>query len=136
MKLNTSRLAMAMALIAGSCSFMQDACANTPIFVYANRDLMLSFRKTGADLIGSTSTNNLEVNVGQASIYYSALPGSTNVISQYSISQLTNAFDSLNDLSWSVGGCVPANDTGNTSVPLKTLWVTAPRVNPVVQAAP
>src|SRR6266404_584972 len=100
MKLNTRRLAMAMALIAGSCSLLQNACANTPIFVYAKRDLLLSFRKTGADG-GTTSPNNLEVNIGQASIYYSALPGSTNVISQYTTSQLTNAFDNLNDLTWS-----------------------------------
>lgn len=123
---------MAMALIAGSCSFLQDACANTPIFVYGNRDLLLSFRKTGA----GASSSDVEVNIGQASIYYSAVPGSTNIINQYSISQLTNAFDNLDNMSWSVGGCVPLNDTGNGSVPLKTLWVTAPRVDPAVQAAP
>ena len=46
--------------------------------------------------------------IGQASIYYGATAGSTIPITAYSATaQLGTLFDSLNDLSWSVGGCVP-----------------------------
>jgi len=116
---------MATLLVAGSLSLAQSLSAQT-IFTYADRDLLLSFRKTGADG-GTTGPNDFEVDIGQASIYYGATAGTTIRISQYSTAQLAGAFDSINDLSWSVGGCVPVGDTGSASVPLKTLWVTSPR---------
>jgi hypothetical protein len=136
MKLNTNRLAMALLFIASSFSLVQNAAANTPIFVYTNRDMLLCFRKTGAPG-GTTSPNNLEVNIGQASTYSGAAPGSTITITQITAAQLAAVFDNLNDLSWSVGGCVPVGDAGDSSVPLKTLWVTAPRnIDPATPAAP
>jgi hypothetical protein len=132
MKLNINRAA-AMVVIAGSLSILQNACADTPVFVYTNRDMMLTLRKTGADG-GTTGANDLEVNIGQASLYYGA--ASTVNVSQYTGAQIGGAFDNLNDLSWSVGGMVPISDTGPTNVPIKTIWVTAPRTDPNVQAAP
>ena len=115
--------------LAGSLAVVNSLQANTPVFVYTNRDLILSFSKTGADG-GRTSPNDLEVNIGQASVYYAATPGSTITVSQYNSTQIAAAFDNLNDLSWTVGGCVPLGDTGDASVPFKTLWVAAPRLNP------
>ena len=97
------------------------------IFSYANRDLLLGFRKTGGDGVGTVSVNDLEVNIGQASLYYNATPGSTFTVSQYSMAQIAADFDNLNDLNWSVAGFVPQGDGGDPGKPAKTLWVTAPR---------
>ena len=69
-------------------------------FVFSYRDLMLCFRKTGLDG-GSVGPYDLEVNIGQASLYYGATPGSTNTIGQFASTQISSIFDNLNDLSWS-----------------------------------
>jgi len=92
-------------------------------FVYSSRDLMLCFRKIGA----TPGPYELEVNIGHASTYYSAAPGSTINIAQFSTTQITSVFNNLNDVTWSVGGYVQPSDGGDASVPAKTLWVTAPR---------
>jgi hypothetical protein len=136
MKLNPRRTAAILLFLSASFPLLPAAQANSPVFVYTNRDLMVCFRKTGANG-GTTGPNDLEVNIGQASIYYNAAPGSTNLLSGVSPSQINTVFDSLNNLSWSVGGCVPTvGDTGDPSVPTRTLWVTAPRLDPTIQAAP
>lgn len=136
MKYNPNRMAMASLLIAGSLSVAQTLCAQTPAFTYTNRDLMLCFRKTGQDGTGTTSPNDLEINIGQASIYYGATPGAVIPVTAYNAAQI-GIFDSLDDLSWSVGGCVPVGDTGDASIPLKTLWATAPRItSPTTPATP
>jgi hypothetical protein len=136
MKLNTDRAARALLLIAGSLSLIQTAWAGTPVFVSTNRDLLLCFRKTGATG-GSAGPNDLQVNIGQASLYYSAAPGATITLTPFSGLQISAAFDDLSDLSWSVGGCVPTvGDTGDPSVPTRTLWITAPRYDPSIPATP
>jgi hypothetical protein len=110
--------------------------ANTPVFGYTSRDMLLVFRKTGVDG-GSTSANTLEINIGQASQYYSATPGTIIAIGQLSSTKLGTTFGSINDLSWSIGACVPAaGDSGDSSIPVKTLWVTAPRTDPNTPAPP
>ena len=112
---------------------MQGAQAQST-FDYTSRDLLLTFRKTGADG-GSTAPNDLEINIGQASLYYGATLGSTITITQFNASDLSAAFDNLNDHSWSVGATVPAaGDSGDSSVPVKTLWATAPRGDQAVPA--
>ena len=129
-------MAVILFSIASSCSLLPSIQANTPIFTYANRDLILSFRKTGADG-GATSPNNLEIDIGQASLYFSAAPGSVTPVTQYSTSQISAAFNDFNDLSWSVGGCVPPADPGDATDPNRTLWVTAPRsAGPSIPANP
>ena len=126
---------MAVLALLGSLWLLQSARAATPVFVSNNRDLMLCFRKTGATG-GTTSPNNLEVNIGQAALYYGAAQGST-VTTSVSGAQLSAVFDNLNDLTWSVAGCVPTvGDTGDSSVPTRTLWVTAPRSVSTAPAAP
>src|SRR5665213_376739 len=135
MKLNFHRITGILIFIAGSCTPFQSAHAQ---FTNTDRDLTLTFRKTGSDGSGDIGSVVFEVDIGQASIYYGAAAGSTISISAYNKSnQLAKEFDSLNDLSWSVGGCVPnAGDTGDTSKPTRTLWVTQPRQDPTVQASP
>jgi hypothetical protein len=135
MKLNRHRTAAVLLSIAGSLSLLEGVQAGPTVFVYTNRDLVVSFRKTGADGVGTVSANDFEVDIGQASIYYSAAPGSTTHITQYTAAQIAGIFDSVNDMNWSVAGCVPATDTSNPSVPVKSLWMTAPRANPAVPAA-
>jgi hypothetical protein len=105
-------------------------------FSYASRDLMLVFRKTGSDGVGTVGSYVFEVDIGQASIYYSAAPGTVIPVTAYSAtSQLANLFDDLNDFSWSVSGCVPNfGDNGDPSYPPTTLWLTDPRPAPSTPA--
>ena len=125
--------------VASSFFLLQSVQANTPIFTYGDRDLILCFRKDNADGMGSTAQSVIEVDVGPAVNYYGAAIGSATTVSQYSASLLNNTsiFDSLNDMSWSVSGCVPyAGDGGDQSIPAETLWVTRPRPGPQAVAAP
>ena len=94
---------------------------------YSTRDLMLGFRKVGG-------TSNLEVNLGQASLYYGATPGSTFAITGFSPSQLTAAFGaSYANVSWSVSG---AMNVADVNAPRNTLWLTAPRTDTSIQSTP
>jgi len=135
MKYKLHLMAAALLAIAGFCSLAESVQAGA--FADQSRDLILTFRKTGNDG-GTVGTVVVEVDIGQASIYYGAARGSSIPITSYNVtSQLTGMFDSLNDLSWSIGGCVPnAGDSGDPTVPISTLWVTDPRQNPTIPASP
>jgi hypothetical protein len=135
MKLKIHKIAAVLLSLAGFCALVQSVQAQG--FTDTNRDLILTFRKTGFDG-GSVGSVVFEVDIGQASIYYNATPGSSTPITAYSsTAQLGTLFDSLNDLSWSVSGCVPnAGDSGDPSIPTRTLWVTDPRLSPNTPAAP
>ncbi len=124
---------MAVLAIAGSCSIAQSVYAASPVFAFTNRDLLLCVRKTGATG-GSSSPLNLEVNLGQASQYYNATAGSIITNTPFTSVQLSNVFDNLNDLSWSVAGVSPIGDTGSTDIPTRTLWVSAPRTDSATPA--
>jgi hypothetical protein len=138
MKLKLHAMAALLLSIAGSCALVQSVEGGSlSPFTYTSRDLMLTFRKigNGGGTIGSVY---VEVDIGQASIYYGAALGSSIPITSYSAtSQLVGQFDSVDNLSWSVGGCVPnAGDSGDPSKPTRTLWVTEPRQDPDVPASP
>jgi hypothetical protein len=135
MKLKLHAMAAGLLSLAGSCAIDQSVQAQG--FTDNSRDLILTFRKTGFDG-GAVGSVVLEVDLGQASIYYGTTPGSSIPITTYSsTAQLGTLFDSVDDLSWSVGGCVPnAGDSGDPSIPTRTLWVTEPRQDPNVQASP
>jgi len=129
-------MSVLLASAAGSFCLLQNVQANTPIFVYGDRDLVLCFRKDNADGFGTIGLSVIEVDIGAASTYYSAAIGSVTAVSQYSTS-LLNTFDSINDMSWSVSGCVPyPADGGDQTIPAETLWVTAPRPGAQAVAAP
>jgi hypothetical protein len=135
MKLQFHKLAALLLSLAGFAALVQSVQAQG--FTDNSRDLILTFRKTGFDG-GSVGSVVFEVDIGQALIYYNASAGSTIPITAYSsTAQLGTLFDSLNDLSWSVSGCVPnAGDSGDQSIPTRTLWVTDPRLDPNTAAAP
>jgi hypothetical protein len=111
-------------------ALLQSAHAqSSSTFTDTSRDLMLVFRKTGSDGIGTVGSYVFEVDIGQAALYYGAAPGTSIPITAYSATaQLASLFDNLNDFSWSVSGCVPnTGDSGNPSKPIATLWLTDPR---------
>lgn len=117
-------MAVLLSSIAGGCLLAHSARAGTPVFTNSSRDLLLTFRKTGLN----ASANNFEIDLGQASLYYSAAAGTRKAVSQYTPAQLLTVFGDLNNLSWSVGGFVePLGDSGDPSIPNGTLWATVPR---------
>ncbi len=130
MKLNCHRTAVLLLSIAASFSLLESAQADTAVFLYTNRDLILCFRST------NSPTVDFEINIGQASIYYNAAAGATVPVTQYTVPQIGGIFAGMDLLNWSVAGCVPATDTSDPGVPVKSLWVTAPRADPAVQSAP
>jgi hypothetical protein len=119
--------------VAGFCALLPSAQAGSSTFTDHDGDLMLVFRKTGFDGSFDVGASVYEVDIGQASIY-AAAPGTSIPVTAYSASgQLANLFDSLDDFSWSVSGCVP--NYGGPQAPASTLWVTAPRGNPSIPSA-
>jgi hypothetical protein len=133
MKIKLYGMAGFLLSIAGSCALLQSAQAQ---FTDNNRDLILTFRQTGFDGKGNSSTHDFEVDLGQASIYYGAAWGSSIPITAYTTTQLSTLFNNFNDLSWSVGGCVDADgDGGSAAKPDGTLWLTDPRANPGTPSA-
>ena len=111
--------------IAGSCALFQSAQAQ---FVYNNDDLILVFRKITSGDLGKV---DFEVDIGQASIYYNAAPGSTIPITAYTTTQLGTVFNNDDNLTWSVSGCVPeTGDNGASGKPSRTLWLTDPCPSP------
>ena len=125
-----------LACLAGSLSLLQNLQASTPVFTYGDRDLILCFRKDNADGFGTVAQSVIEVDLGPSLNYYGAAIGSTTHITNYSAS-LLSTFDSINDMSWSVSGCVPyAGDGGDQSIPAETLWVTDPRPSAHAVATP
>ena len=115
--------------ITGSCALLQSVQAQ---FTDTSRDLILTFRKIQPGDVGSV---DLEIDIGQASIYYNATPGSTIPITAYNTNQLAAALPeqytgfpgTMNNLGWSVIGDVsPFGDSGNPAIPTRTLWLTAP----------
>ena len=130
MKLKLHGMTGPLLSIIGSCVLLQSAQAQ---FNYTDRDLLLTFRKIQP---GDVGTVDLEVDIGQASTYYNASPGSSFQITTYDpnnqlIALLSDA-DGLGNLGWSIAGCVsPTQDNGSDpSKPTDTLWVTAPCVDP------
>ncbi|MDB6019940.1 MAG: hypothetical protein JWR19_4429 [Pedosphaera sp.] len=114
---------------AGVFSILQSVQAAP--FTYAGRDLLLTFRKTGAN----QGTSELLVNLGQATNFSTLAQGTVITISNFNYLQLTNAFGDLNDLSFSAGACVKFADIA-PGYPNNTLWVTNPRVTNSVQSTP
>jgi hypothetical protein len=129
MKFNKHRALAAMLAAICASAALESARASTPILVSTNRDLFLTFQESGAN-------NDLEVDIGQASLYYNATPGSRINITQYSAAQLNTAFGNANNVTWAVGAAARVGDSGDPSVPVNTLWVTAPRTTPTSAAAP
>src|ERR1051325_6849551 len=102
------------------------AVGHAQTFTYAPRDLLIGFR--------SSAPNDFVVDIGQASLYYGAAPGSSFTISSFSASQLTSVFGGMDGLSFAVMGDV--RTAGDVDNPLNTLWLTAARSDINVQSSP
>ena len=106
-------MAVLLSSAVGVFSLLQNVQAGTPIFTYGDRDLVLSFRKDTAP--SDLSSVDLEVDIGPATNYYGAAIGSVTEVDQsgtYLASLLNSTFNDLNNLSWSVVGCVPYASDG------------------------
>lgn len=96
-------------------------------FTYNPGDLMLNFHQSGRP--------DLEVNLGSVITYRNLGPGQQIVVSQYTGTQLSTAFSSLDGLSFGVMSAVPAGQTIDGQ-PQKTLWLTNPRTDVNTQSTP
>ena len=115
-----------------ACAVLLGVTAQAVPFVYNPTDLLLGFRKSGA--------NDLVVDLGPVSSWYvyggqsTLQPNTTYSINAYSGSQLSSVFGSLNGISFSAFADVRTTD--NPYYPQQTLFATAPRVDLNVQSDP
>lgn len=96
-------------------------------------DLILGFRASG----GQGASTNLTVNLGAASSYYGALPGSF-VVTSLSVADLSATYGagwaSRNDLSWGIVGTTGFAPVG--IAPARTLWASRAESTPGTPSAP
>jgi len=122
------------ALILAVAGFSASAQAATVTPAPAVGDLLLGFRvaSSGSD---PGLTINLEVDLGSASLFYNATPGSTFTLTGLTLADLVGVYGSSwntrTDLSWGVVGTTYANSDSHSSE--DTLWLTKARSNPAVK---
>ncbi len=96
-------------------------------------DLILGFRAAG----GQGAASNLEVNIGPASNYYGAVPGSF-VVTGLSVTDLSTTYGggwaSRSDLSWGIVGTTGAAAVG--IAPARTLWASRAEDTPGTPSTP
>ena len=96
-------------------------------------DLILGFRASG----GQGSSKNLEVNIGPASNYYGAMPGSF-VVTGLSTSDLVSTYGSgwasRSDLSFGIVGTTGSVAVG--AAPARTIWASRAESTPGTSSAP
>ena len=117
-------LKLAVMVTGGVALLIPHADAQT---TYAPRDLILGFRQVGG-------VNDLEVNIGQASLYYGAANPFT--VPGVNGADITATFGNFNNVLWSVGGTVRTGDGGDPSLAVSCLFVTRPRSDASVQSDP
>lgn len=126
MKTKLSRRGWILAASALGPSLLTVPVSAAP-FLYTPGDLILTLRQNGnaADYV---------VNVGRASTFSTLEPGTSLSITNFSSSQLSSAFSTLNDVRWSVAGANrPPLDS---AFPAQTIWVTGPRTDPATPSTP
>jgi len=117
-------LTIAVLAMAGITLVAPQARAQT---TYAPRDLVLGFRQVGG-------ANDLEINIGQSSLYYGASSGFT--VPGVSASDINATFGNFNNVLWSVGATVRTGDGGDPSLTVGCLFVTRARTDPAVESVP
>jgi hypothetical protein len=124
--LDSSRIAVMAASTALVCSqFDSDAQS----FSAHNGDLLSAFSKTGVH----QANYEVVVNIGNITNFLNLQSGSTIAITNYTPSQLSDAFSDYNFLQWSVSGSFPGLGRW-AGFPSSTLWYTIPRANPATQS--
>jgi hypothetical protein len=106
-------------------------------FTYSNYgDVLAGFRKTGIH----QGNYELVVNIGNITNFLALSAGSSLSISNYSSTQLADAFPDGNDnLQWSVSSAfrgIGSWVTPGLTFPAYTIWVTLPRTNANIQTPP
>ncbi len=86
---------------------------------YSNLNMVAVFTTDGG-------SSDIVVDLGPASQFYSAAPGSTFSITRYSGASLSNAFSSFDSLKWSAFGSIVGTN-GTAQKPKNTIWATRPR---------
>lgn len=99
-------------------------------FTYSSGDMLLGFRKTTG-----SAPYDLVVDIGSVTNYLALPPGTKVSISQFSSSQLADAFSDFNNLQWSASAAWGTYGSW-AGFPLHTMWVTVPRDNPNSQTSP
>lgn len=117
----------ALALSALAASYAAHAAPF--LYQYTNNppDILLGIRQSGG-------SSELVVNLGTAARFYSAAPGSTFSITEFTPAQLTATVAGLDGVGVAVFGA--ARNAGDPLRPAQTLWVTAPRADAAVAADP
>lgn len=110
---------------AAAALVLTSGLASAAPFLYSPGDLLLAFRLAG-------NASDLIVNLGSATNYQARAQGETVPVTRLDASQLTAVFADLGGVSWSVAGA--SRPPGVPEVPLQTLWVTAPRLDPATPA--
>ena len=106
--------------------------AHAQFFNYTGKgDLLAGFRKPGV------GTYELVVNLGNVTNFVALTPGTTITVTNFSATQLTDAFPSYANLNWSVFATFtgPPNST-YAGYQLDTVWFTAPRADVSTQSTP
>jgi hypothetical protein len=122
-KMKTNRnpkLLRSLAAVVGGFALFTGAGQAAP-FLYTSGDLTLTFRKSG-------NAFDYVVNIGKATNYNNVPTGTTFVVTNLSVGQLSAAFPSYNDLKWSVAA---ANrlEALDPNYPLQTLWISRQRIS-------
>ena len=110
-----------------AAAVLYGAAASAQTFTYNSGDLLAAFRKPG-------SSYDLIVDLGSASVYQNAAYGNSFNIAGVDSTLLTSVFGSTDGIYWSVFGFV--NTSGSSLGPQRTIWVTDPRSDWVVQNDP
>jgi hypothetical protein len=91
-------------------------------------DLILGFRASAAP----GSDTNLQINLGPASSFFGAAPGTTTILTRLSVQDLVDTYGSnwntRADLEWGVVGSMGSEAVGG--VPARTIWASKPEATP------
>jgi hypothetical protein len=122
-----NKLSLQVAIVA---SVLLPEIAGAQFFTSTKGDLLLGFRKPG---VGSYE---LVVNVASVTNFLAKTPGAVVPISNFTPSQLSDAFSDYNNLQWSVSAYVTGGpgSTWSGFVP-GTIWFTIPRFDPSTQSS-
>lgn len=90
-------------------------------------DVLVGFRQTGG-------AQELVVDLGPASRFYAAIPGTNIVFGEFTSAQLAATFSGLDNVGFVA--CAAMRVTGDADRPIQTIWVTRRRAELTIQSTP